>query len=225
VGAHRRAFLGPKPSIKQELWKRVFWLLVNLDSFTSAFLGRPKAIDPAEYDLDLPLECDDEFWEHPDPEQSFKQPSGRPSKMEYWRVLLKLIDILAFAQKNIYALKKPHEIWGSSSLHVLSWDGKVVVELDAASDQWVDNIPDHLRWDPHREDLVFFEQSCSLYCPYYFVQIHVHRPYIHSELTRTDRSRHYSAMSYSSLGVCANVARSCLHVLDLHSRRTYLYSP
>ncbi|KAJ3836013.1 fungal-specific transcription factor domain-containing protein [Lentinula raphanica] len=225
VGAHRRAFLGPKPSIKQELWKRAYWILVNLDSFTSAFLGRPKATDPAEYDLDLPLECDDEFWEHPDPEQAFKQPLGRPSMMEYWRAHLKLIDILAFAQKNIYAVKKPHEIWGSSNLHVPSWDAKVVAELDAALNQWVDNIPDYLRWDPHREDLVFFEQSCSLYCTYYFVQIHVHRPFIRPELPRTDGSRHYSGMSYSSLGVCANAARSCLHVLDLHSRRTDFYSP
>ncbi|KAJ3720335.1 fungal-specific transcription factor domain-containing protein, partial [Lentinula raphanica] len=224
VGAHRRAFLGPKPSIKQELWQRAYWILVNLDSFTSAFLGRPKATDPAEYDLDLPLECDDEFWEHPDPEQAFKQPLGRPSMMEYWRAHLKSIDILAFAQKNIYAVKKPHGIWGSSSRHVPSWDAKVVAELDAALNQWVDNIPDHLRWDPHREDLVFFEQSCSLYCTYYFVQIHAHRPFIRPELLRTDGSRHYSGMSYSSLGVCANAARSCLHVLDLHSRRIDFYS-
>ncbi|KAJ3793177.1 fungal-specific transcription factor domain-containing protein [Lentinula aff. detonsa] len=225
IGAHRRPFLGTKPSVKHELWKRAYWILISLDSFTSAYLGRPKATDPAEYDLDLPIECDDEFWEHPDPEQAFKQPQGRPSLMTFWTTHLKLMDILAFAQKNLYAVKKPSEIWGSSDLQVPSWDAKVVSELDAALNRWVDQIPDHLRWDPHREDLIFFGQSCSLYCTYYFVQIHVHRPFIRPEIPRTSRQKNYSGMSYSSLGVCANAARSCLHVLDLHSRRTDFHSP
>ncbi|KAJ4475021.1 fungal-specific transcription factor domain-containing protein [Lentinula aciculospora] len=223
VGAHRRNFLGTKPSVRQELWKRAYWALINLDSFTSVFLGRPKATDPAEYDLDLPIECDDEFWEHPDPKQAFKQPPGRPSLMTFWTTFLKLIEILAFAQKNIYAVKKPAEVWGSSDLWGPSWDTRVVSELDSALNQWVDDIPAHLRWDPHREDLIFFEQSSALYCTYYFVQIHVHRPFIRPEIplaSREQRQQHYSGMSYSSLGVCANAARSCLHVLDLHSRRT-----
>ncbi|KAJ3912857.1 hypothetical protein F5877DRAFT_72044 [Lentinula edodes] len=180
VGAHRRTFLGTKPSVQQELWKRAYWALINLDSFTSIFLGRPKATDPAEYDLDLPIECDEEFWEHPDPEQAFKQPLGQTSLSAYWRTFLKLIDILAFAQKNIYAVKKPPEVWGSSDLWGSSWDARVVSELDSALNQWVDNIPDHLRWDPHMQNLVFFEQSCALYCTYYFVQIHVHRKNFHS---------------------------------------------
>ncbi|KAJ3906202.1 fungal-specific transcription factor domain-containing protein [Lentinula edodes] len=227
VGAHRRTFLGTKPSVQQELWKRAYWALINLDSFTSIFLGRPKATDPAEYDLDLPIECDEEFWEHPDPEQAFKQPLGQTSLSAYWRTFLKLIDILAFAQKNIYAVKKPPEVWGSSDLWGSSWDARVVSELDSALNQWVDNIPDHLRWDPHMQNLVFFEQSCALYCTYYFVQIHVHRPFIRPErpLTSIEQRRHYSGMSYSSLGVCANAARSCLHVLDLHSKRKNFHSP
>ncbi|KAJ3859348.1 fungal-specific transcription factor domain-containing protein [Lentinula novae-zelandiae] len=220
VGAHRRTFLGTKPSVQQELWKRAYWALINLDSFTSIFLGRPKATDPAEYDLDLPIECDEEFWEHPDPEQAFKQPLGQTSLSAYWRTFLKLIDILAFAQKNIYAVKKPPEVWGSSDLWGSSWDARVVSELDSALNQWVDNIPHHLRWDPHMQNLIFFEQSCALYCTYYFVQIHVHRP-----LTSIEQRQHYSGMSYSSLGVCANAARSCLHVLDLHSKRQDFHSP
>jgi hypothetical protein len=45
------------------------------------------------YDLDLPIECDDEYWDHPDPELRFKQPPGKPSKVSYFVHILKLKKI------------------------------------------------------------------------------------------------------------------------------------
>lgn len=48
---------------------------------------------PYSYDLDLPCDCDDEYWEHPDPELAFKQPPGRPSSVAYFLTLLKLHSI------------------------------------------------------------------------------------------------------------------------------------
>ncbi|KAF5380653.1 hypothetical protein D9757_007023 [Collybiopsis confluens] len=102
VGAHGRTFLGTKLSVRQELWKRAFWTLIFLDSITIAHLGRPKATDRAEYDLAMPIECDDEYWEHPDPNKAFKQPPGTPSTVTFWTTLLKLVDILVFAHRSIW---------------------------------------------------------------------------------------------------------------------------
>ena len=56
--------------------------------------------DPS-FDLDLPAECDDEYWSPPDPKDAFKQPSGKPSKMSYFIAYLKLSQILAFALRTI----------------------------------------------------------------------------------------------------------------------------
>ena len=56
--------------------------------------------DPS-FDLDLPVECDDEYWSPPDPKDAFKQPSGKPSKMSYFIAYLKLSQILAFALRTI----------------------------------------------------------------------------------------------------------------------------
>jgi hypothetical protein len=47
------------------------------------------------------MECDDEYWENPDPEQAFKQPSGKPSKLSYFILYLKLDQILGFALRTI----------------------------------------------------------------------------------------------------------------------------
>jgi hypothetical protein len=47
------------------------------------------------------IECDDEWWEHPDPEQRFKQPAGKPSVYSYIVSYSKLMEILGTAQKTI----------------------------------------------------------------------------------------------------------------------------
>ena len=56
--------------------------------------------DPS-FDLDLPVECDDEYWSPTDPKDAFKQPPGKPSKMSFFIAYLKLSQILAFALRTI----------------------------------------------------------------------------------------------------------------------------
>jgi len=53
------------------------------------------------FDLDLPVECDDEYWAPTDPKDAFKQPPGKPSKMSFFIAYLKLSQILAFALRTI----------------------------------------------------------------------------------------------------------------------------
>jgi hypothetical protein len=45
-------------------------------------------------DLDLPKDCDDEHWEHPDPDRGFRQPLGKPSYVAYGIALLRLMRIM-----------------------------------------------------------------------------------------------------------------------------------
>lgn len=62
--------------------------------------------DPAHhsFDLDLPVECDDEYWEHPDPDKRFVQPEGKLSVATFHIHLLKLREILAFAVRTIVGI-------------------------------------------------------------------------------------------------------------------------
>lgn len=62
------------------------------------------------FDVELPVECDDEYWvltDHPNPEKPhkkcvvFKQPPGKPSKITYFNCFLRLNQILAFALRTI----------------------------------------------------------------------------------------------------------------------------
>lgn len=105
------------------------------------------------------------------------------------------------------------------------WEQHIVAELDSALNKWVDSVPDHctfsstllfptlilsttiVRWDPHREDPIFFRQSAILYANYYHLQILVHRPFIPSP-------KKPSSLSFPSLAICTNAARSCSHLVD-----------
>src|ERR1700761_2308652 len=69
-----------------------------------------------------------------------------------------------------------------------------------------------VRWDPSREDPLFFSQSATLYATYYHLQILIHRPFIPTP-------RKPSPLSFPSLAICTNAARSCSHVLDVARRR------
>ena len=76
-------------------------VLVALDRFVSSSLGRPCAIHDEDFDLDLPVECDDEYWTSEDPKLAWKQPSGKPSYVAYFIAVLRLNQILAFALRTI----------------------------------------------------------------------------------------------------------------------------
>ncbi|KAG8709844.1 hypothetical protein FRC09_000448, partial [Ceratobasidium sp. 395] len=218
VGAHRRkVYRGGQGSIEDELWKRAFWILVVHDRVTSSALGRPCAIQDEDSDVGFPVEVDDEYWPHntTDPEFVPVQPAGVPARVAFFNCYLKLIQILGFALRTIYSINKSKILLGFVGPQ---WEQHIVAELDSALNKWIDSVPDHLRWDPTRENPLFFDQSATLYSTYYHVQILIHRPFIPSP-------RKPSPLSFPSLAICTTAARSCSHVMDLQRRRSKTILP
>ncbi|EUC64915.1 fungal specific transcription factor, putative [Rhizoctonia solani AG-3 Rhs1AP] len=218
VGAHRRkVYRGGQGSIEDELWKRAFWILVVHDRVTSSALGRPCAIQDEDSDVGFPVEVDDEYWPHVQTDPTFvpTQPAGIPPRVAFFNCYLKLIQILGFALRTIYSINKSKILLGFVGPQ---WEQHIVAELDSALNKWIDSVPDHLRWDPNRENSLFFDQSATLYSTYYHVQILIHRPFIPSP-------RKPSPLSFPSLAICTTAARSCSHVLDLQRRRSQTILP
>ncbi len=115
------------------------------------------------------------------------------------------------------------------------WEQHIVAELDSAFNKWVDSVPDFrkfprsfaafkqltplsVRWDPARENELFFNQSVLLYTCYYHIQILIHLPFIPSP-------RKPSPLSFPSLAICTNAARSCSHIVDIQRRRSQTLMP
>lgn len=200
-GVHRRHGEGYKPTAADELWKRCFWCLVTFDRLCSSFVGRTCGIQDEDFDADPPIECDDEYWECDDPEQNWKQPPGKPSKITAFNAQLRLCEILAFTLRTLYSTKKSKLLTG---LIGNEWEERVVAELDSSMNSWKDSLPDHLRWDPNQGNITFLQQSANLHMTFYYLQIQIHRPFIQKT----------SPLSFPSLAICTNAARACSHVID-----------
>ncbi|KAE9399356.1 hypothetical protein BT96DRAFT_690864 [Gymnopus androsaceus JB14] len=211
VGAHRKHRGNSRPSAETETWKRAFWVMYAMDIFASSFLGRPRSMSQDDFDVDLPFECDEEYWEHTEPELAFQQPPGKPSTMSYWICFLKLMTIMGSVLRTIYAIKQS-DMYSAVGLSKLEWHEKVVAELDSLLNKWVDEIPEHLKWDPNRKNMEHFRQSTMLYVTYYWIQIQVHRPFISGP-------GEDSLLNFPSLAICCNASRACISVIDTHQRR------
>ncbi|KAJ7253504.1 fungal-specific transcription factor domain-containing protein [Mycena rebaudengoi] len=270
VGAHRRkspAAPPPAPATgpaaptdenlpEDELWKRGFWVLVFLDRMHSLQYGRPCAIQDEDFDLDLPIDCDDEYWPgetrrlraferrrgraddrvdgghdgrgheeggyEPDQDmyESFAHPRGVPSRVSAFIAHLRLWQVLSFALRSLYTINKSKFFLGlsnNSKANNGEWEQRIVRELDDALEKWAKELPDHLRWDPTREDDAFFEQSVVLHCAYYLLQIMIHRP---SGPKKGKEALPLGPDRYPALAICTNAARSCSRVADMHRQRT-----
>ncbi|KAK0204277.1 fungal-specific transcription factor domain-containing protein [Desarmillaria ectypa] len=204
IGLHRRKPKGYKLTVDDELKKRSFWALIILDRLASLYIGRPIMIQEEDFDLEPPIECDDEYWDiAPDGKVHFNQPTGKPSKISNFSASIRLAEIMSFAVRTLYSIKKGR---GISGLTGEGREQRLVSDLDSSMNAWVNSIPDHLRWDPKRENGIFSYQSACLYSIYYMVQIIVHRPFLHTN----------SPLSIPSLAICTNAARSCTRILEVH---------
>ncbi|KAL0578864.1 Gypsy retrotransposon integrase-like protein 1 [Marasmius crinis-equi] len=232
MGAHRRMPDGHKPTVDEEQTKRCFWfvrsspalplklnlafafdrILVTFDRLHCNFLGRPSAIRDEDFDLELPSDCDDEYWENADPEKAYKQPPGQPSRVSFFIAIIRLSEILAFVLRTMFSLKKSQLVMG---LITDSWEQKALIELDSALNEWKSKLPQHLEWKPDDEVGLFFDQSAFIHALFFVVQIQGHRRFVRTS----------SPMSFSSLAICMNATKSCVNVLDTLSQRSVVVSP
>ncbi|KAJ7150041.1 fungal-specific transcription factor domain-containing protein [Mycena crocata] len=198
AGAHHRSGYARMQPLEAELYKRVFWGLAVTDTLMGSFRGRPRMSYIFEFDVDLPADCNEEYWGLENP----AQPPGQPSSSAHAVTYLKLMMIFERIQAAVYPANG------------IPCSQDIIAELDCDLNRWVDEVPEHLQWDPQQENQIFFDQSASLYSIYYHAQILMHRPYIPAPGKKA-----LSSINFPSLAICANAARSCGHVLDVQARR------
>ncbi|KAF7313268.1 Fungal-trans domain-containing protein [Mycena kentingensis (nom. inval.)] len=189
--------------LEAEVLKRIFWWFMMSDLTMSIFKGRPSMTKTAEVDIDLPLPCDDQYWDLPNPVQPPNKPSAHAYIGEFYRLLL-IIDRI---QREIYPVKGTVK-------------DDIVANLDSTLNEWIDSLPAHLKWGTNHDDPIFFDQSASLYITYYHAQILLHRAFIPAPFvghTGTTVSAHGNRTSnFPSLAICANAARACGHIANAH---------
>ncbi|KAM5544387.1 hypothetical protein V8D89_002047 [Ganoderma adspersum] len=223
VGVHRKRMYSPTPNVEEELWRRVFWILVLLEWMLGYGFGRPCSIHDEDFDLALPTECDDEYWLTTEGEPLFKQPPGEPSKVSGFVQVLRLGQILAFANRTIYATNKSRAQLGHSDQQ---WEQRIVAELDSALNKWSGSLPSHrcswlaagfapVRWNPEQENELFLIQAATIGGFYYLHQIAVHRSFMSQPSSLRE-----SSISPLSTIICVNAARAAIQMIEVVYNRT-----
>ncbi|KAK7043241.1 Gypsy retrotransposon integrase-like protein 1 [Paramarasmius palmivorus] len=205
LGVHRRKPEGHDLTAEDEQKRRAFWVLIALDRSIAGFLGRPPSLREEDFDTELPIDCDDEYWENPDPDLAFKQPAHIPSRSSAFISLVKLYDISAFAMRNIYSIKKSKVI---SGLFGDQWEQKIIAEITSAMNEWLHSLPDHLQWNPDRKPTkdAFYSQTVYLHTIYYDTQIQIHKAFCEK----------HSQLSFPAILMCSKAARMCVDILETH---------
>ncbi|KAF7320542.1 Fungal-trans domain-containing protein [Mycena chlorophos] len=213
LGIHRRRPGDEVPTAETELFKRALWVLIYQDRMLSSGMGRPCSLQYEEFDTDLPIDCDDEYWDHPT--HPFQQPRGVPSKIAFFNSLMGINNIMAACLRVVYSLGRYKKVFLE---HSDNWEESVVAEMTSAMNAWKDRVPEHLRWDPDRlSDRVFFDQSAALQCAFYHLQIFVHRPFIPGLALRA--GPRIPPSSLPAMEICTQAARLCATVVDTRKIR------
>ncbi|KAJ7927889.1 hypothetical protein B0H13DRAFT_1598225 [Mycena leptocephala] len=198
--------------LESEQYKRVYWILVTTDAFMSSFQGRPAITGSTDVDLDFPVECESE--DHYGGSPDAVQPPQTPRTSAFLGAFLRLALIFERIQGAVVRIKSPPSLvllLLPTSMCALM---QTIPTHSAALNGWVELIPEHLLWDPCQENQIFLDQSVILYTTYYHAQILIHRPFI-----QAPGKAPISNTNFPSLAICANAARACGRIMDLHARR------
>ncbi|VDC06061.1 unnamed protein product [Peniophora sp. CBMAI 1063] len=209
VGAHKKKTYSAVPNAVDEQFKRAFWVLVSLDKHLSASMARPCATTDENFDLDFPIACDDEYWEHPDLSHAFRQPEGLPSRLDVFVHYLKLYTTVSKGINLIFASPKGRALLGAEDGR---WEQPTVADLDSRLNTWTDNVPTHLRWDPGGIDDVSLLQSAHLWSRFHSMQITLHRPFI---APRAGTPKGVTEeLGFPSWSICLSAARSTVRIIE-----------
>ncbi|KAK0201467.1 fungal-specific transcription factor domain-containing protein [Desarmillaria ectypa] len=204
VGAH--VHQSRPPNARDEGWKRAFWVLIFLDVSHACHYGRPVTLRYEDFDIGFPLECDDIYWNHPDPSRRFRQPTDRPSALSFFVCLLKLVNTITYVKRSIYHARDPMILMGGQRRLP---ETEILSSLDSFLNQWLQSVPWHLRWNPNNQDVLFFNQSAFLYITYHYARILIHRPYLPAP---------------QSIATCKDAALATLDIVEAQRRRGYIQS-
>jgi hypothetical protein len=180
------------------------------------------------FDIDLPIECDDEYWYPEDTTLAFKQPLGKASRTSYFiqAIRLRLIHLRVMRRLvsaclsclDCYSLAIQ---FAAGSIPRLELHQNTLAEIDSDLNQWNTGLPHYRRpkfawaslfadlllsvqWDvmssaPDKE-IGMRRQAACLKVEQNHLLIGIHRPFVIP--TRT------TSGSSTSLAICINAARS-----------------
>ncbi|KAH7104003.1 fungal-specific transcription factor domain-containing protein [Auriculariales sp. MPI-PUGE-AT-0066] len=227
AGSHRAKFYLNEPNLLDEQWKRAFWVILVIDRyFCSSVMTRPTALPDESFDLSLPLAVGDDDWDLSDPSSRYPLKNHHhpgPVELAFFNAQIQLSLIIGTALRTLYSINRSRLLMGFVGAE---WERRIVLKLEESLSNWLKALPEHLRWNPHRDHPLWFSQSALLHTAYCGAQMIVHNPLM-SNRYRLSRETPLSNSSdpeatpdvVQALAICISAAHFCVQILRVQIQR------
>ncbi|KAF3800288.1 Activator of stress protein 1 [Colletotrichum gloeosporioides] len=210
MGLHRFLKHEQISIIEQEVRKRVFWVIRQMDIYVSAMLGFPLLLNADDIDQPYPTEIDDEYITN---EGILTPPPGVFSFFEAFNAHTRLMEILAKILKFVYPLKglgqsvmkgdKP------GATYLISYAN--IKRIETELQEWYEVLP--AQWRPSPDGPVeVIRVRHLLRFAYAHVQLVLYRPFLHYVSPRISMDKNIDELSYACAAACISVSRNIVHI-------------
>ncbi|KZP00008.1 hypothetical protein CALVIDRAFT_533674 [Calocera viscosa TUFC12733] len=201
AGIHRRSLRRQKfHPFEYEMRKRMFWAAYFMDRTMASFLDRPLAYREEDYDVELPLELDDEQLDNLQFGRKVDV-DGSCLPMAAWIFRLRLLQISSRALSTLYAARN------TQRPDLAEWERVILINLSSSLNSLSEMLPEKLQFDPDTTDDEAYMHTALVNLQYQLTQILVYRPF----LAPAKLALHEDVPSSA---VCSGAARAIAHTIN-----------
>lgn len=231
MGLHRHLKHKQIGVIEEQVRRRVFYVVRQMDIYVSAMLGFPLLLHTEDMDQPYPAEVDDEYITN---EGILQPPPGTISFFEAFNAHTKLMEILARIIKFVYPLKTSGS--GNATIEPADLEYHIshasIKRIEGELQQWYMELPS--QWRPSQDGpvevlryvgtntserelrerlIIFFSRVRHLLrFAYAHVQLVLYRPFLHYVSPRLSAGKNVDEMSYACAAAAISVSRNIVHI-------------
>ncbi|KAL7789798.1 fungal-specific transcription factor domain-containing protein [Trichoderma ceciliae] len=218
IGLHRHLQHERIGNIEQQVRRRVFYVIRQMDIYVSTMLGFPLLLNCEDVDQQFPLEVDDEFIT---PGGIIQPGPGTPSFFQAFNAHTRLMEILGKITKHIYPTKGVGQtvLRGDkpSSTYLISYSK--IKEIESDLHNWFEKLPEAWRPSPDGPIEVVRVRHLLRFA-YAHVQLVLYRPFLHYVSPRLSQNSRIDELSYACAAAAISVSRNIVHIgLEIRKQR------
>ncbi|KAH7308183.1 fungal-specific transcription factor domain-containing protein [Stachybotrys elegans] len=218
IGLHRDLQHEQIGAIENEIRRRVFYVIRQMDIYVSTLLGFPLMLHADDIDQQYPTEVDDEYIT---PDGIIHPPIGTPSFFQAFNSHTRLMEILAKITKYVYPMQGIVQtgLKGDKRSPAYQISYARIKEIEGDLHTWFEKLPE--TWRPSADGPIEVVRVRHLLrFAYAHVQLVLYRPFLHFVSPRTSQGTKVDELSYACAAAAISVSRNIVHIgLEIRKQR------
>ncbi|PNY23060.1 Stress gene activator [Tolypocladium capitatum] len=210
IGLHRHLQHEKISPIEQEVRRRVFYVIRQMDIYISTMLGFPLLLNIDDVDQPYPTEVDDEYISSTG---IIPPPPGTPSFFEAFNAQTRLMEVLGKVTKYVYPMHGQGQpgMKGDRPAPTYLISYSKIKEIETDLHGWYERLPEMWRPNPDGPIEVVRVRHLLRFA-YAHVQLVLYRPFLHYISPRLIQANKVDELSYACAAAAISVSRNIVHI-------------